>query len=236
MTYVMSDLHGCYQQFLQMCRAIDLQETDDLFILGDMVDRGAEPIPLLLDCMERSNVYPLMGNHEALFLRCAEQISPQATAENFYQQFFPFIHEVCTPWLQNGGDVTLNQFLALTPAKRQLMLSYLSEFSLYEECVVGGVPYLLTHSGIRNYRKGKPLKDYAPDDFLQARPDADTVYAGDAVMVFGHTPTLSLLPAAQKAEVFFTESYINIDCGAVFSDAGGRMACLRLDDRKVFYV
>ncbi len=236
MTYVMSDLHGCRKQFLQMCETIGLEDKDDLFLLGDLVDRGPEPIPLLLECMQRPNVYPLMGNHEALFLRCARQISPQATPENFFDGYFPFVHEVCTPWLQNGGEVTLMQFLALSPAKRQLVLAYLEEFSLYEHCVAEGVPYLLTHSGIRSYCKGKPLKEYAPDDFLQARPTADTVYDNDAVLVFGHTPTLSFLPAAAQAEVLFTESYINVDCGAVFSDAGGRLACLRLDDRKVFYV
>ncbi|MBQ4346424.1 MAG: metallophosphoesterase [Oscillospiraceae bacterium] len=236
MTYVMSDLHGCCKQFLQMCETIRLEEKDDLFLLGDLVDRGPEPMPLLLECMQRPNVYPLMGNHEALFLRCAQQISPQATPENFFSGYFPFVHEVCTPWLQNGGEVTLMQFLALSPAQRQLVLAYLEEFSLHEHCVVEGVPYLLTHSGIRGYRKGKPLKEYEPDDFLQARPSVDTVYDNDAVLVFGHTPTLSFLPAAAQAEVLFTESYINVDCGAVFSGAGGRLACLRLDDRKVFYV
>lgn len=236
MTYVMSDLHGCHKQFLQMCEQIGLRDEDDLFLLGDLVDRGPEPISLLLDCMNRPNIYPLMGNHEALFLRCAEQISPQATTETFFAQYFPAIHEVCTPWLQNGGEVTLMQYLSLSSAQRELILQYLTEFSLYEQCVVEGVPYLLTHSGLRNYEKGKALSAYTEDDFVNARPQPDTIYDSEKVSVFGHTPTLSFLPAAAQAEVFFSETFINIDCGAVFSDAGGRLACLRLDDRKVFYV
>lgn len=236
MTYVMSDLHGCHKQFLQMCEQIGLTENDDLFLLGDLVDRGPEPVALLLACMERPNVYPLMGNHEALFLRCAEQIPPQATPENFFEQYFPSMHEVCTPWLQNGGEVTLMQYLALSPARRENVLRYLSEFSLYAQCVVDGVPYLLTHSGLDHYEPGKPLTDYTDADFLQARPQPDTVYDSERVLIFGHTPTLSFLPAAAQAEVFFAETFINIDCGAVFSDAGGRLSCLRLDDRKVFYL
>lgn len=236
MTYVMSDLHGCHAQFLQMCEQIDFKDSDDLFLLGDFVDRGAQPIPLLLDCMNRINVYPLMGNHEELFLRCAEKLSEQATPENFYERYFAEVQELCTPWVQNGGEVTLMQYLALSAAQRQAVLQYLTEFRLYDRCVVGGVPYLLTHSGLQNFEKNKPLTAYAAEDFLCARPQPDTVYDTEEVLIFGHTPTIAFLPEGAKAEVYFTESFINIDCGAVFPDAGGRLACLRLEDRKVFYV
>ena len=40
MIYVMSDLHGCYQEYLKALKAIDFQDDDQLFVLGDVVDRG----------------------------------------------------------------------------------------------------------------------------------------------------------------------------------------------------
>ena len=49
MTYVMSDLHGEYQKYLQMLELISPGNEDVIYILGDIVDRGEEPINLLLD-------------------------------------------------------------------------------------------------------------------------------------------------------------------------------------------
>ena len=34
-----------------MCEKIRFSDEDDLYILGDFIDRGDTPIPLLLDCM-----------------------------------------------------------------------------------------------------------------------------------------------------------------------------------------
>ena len=42
MIYVMSDLHGCFDKYLLMLEKIKLSEKDTLYILGDVVDRGAD--------------------------------------------------------------------------------------------------------------------------------------------------------------------------------------------------
>ena len=44
MIYVISDIHGCYKEFLEMLRLIDFSAKDDLFVLGDVVDRGKDPM------------------------------------------------------------------------------------------------------------------------------------------------------------------------------------------------
>ncbi len=43
-TYVISDIHGQYKMFLDLLDKIKLKDTDTLYILGDILDRG--PIPL----------------------------------------------------------------------------------------------------------------------------------------------------------------------------------------------
>lgn len=40
MTYVMSDLHGMYDKFIAMLEKIDFSDSDELFIIGDIIDRG----------------------------------------------------------------------------------------------------------------------------------------------------------------------------------------------------
>ena len=53
MIYVMSDLHGMYSSYLKMLRKIHFCDADMLYILGDVIDRGPQPIQILQDMMLR---------------------------------------------------------------------------------------------------------------------------------------------------------------------------------------
>ena len=64
MIYVMSDLHGCFEEYKRMLEKIDFKDSDILYILGDIVDRGSQSIEILQDMMLKSNVFPILGNHE----------------------------------------------------------------------------------------------------------------------------------------------------------------------------
>ena len=65
MIYVCSDIHGCYDRFLKLLDKIHFSDDDELYILGDVIDRNKEGIPTLLYIMEhQKNIHLLMGNHE----------------------------------------------------------------------------------------------------------------------------------------------------------------------------
>ena len=81
MTYVISDLHGCLDQWRAILEQIKLKENDMMFVLGDIIDRGPEPITLLFDLMERPNVYPILGNHECSMLLCVQSLPLDTTLE-----------------------------------------------------------------------------------------------------------------------------------------------------------
>lgn len=55
-TYVISDIHGEYDKFITQLEKIDLKDSDTLYILGDVVDRGPNPVKTLLKLMEMPNV------------------------------------------------------------------------------------------------------------------------------------------------------------------------------------
>lgn len=42
MIYVMSDIHGCYEKYRAMLKAIKFAEDDALYVLGDVLDRGPD--------------------------------------------------------------------------------------------------------------------------------------------------------------------------------------------------
>ncbi len=237
MIYVMSDIHGCHALFRKMCEKIHFSDADDLYILGDFIDRGDTPIPLLLDCMERINVYPLLGNHEAIMLQCVTGLPDEANIGNVTEFYTDAGYAVYSAWMQNGGSVTLNQFLGLPPQKRLELLAYMQEFRVYEELTMpDGRQFVMTHSGIEDFDPERPLREYPLDALINARPQQTDRFYPDKKLIFGHTPTLTYPQMQGRAEVLFTDTYINIDCGAVFHEAGGKLACLRLDDMEVFYV
>lgn len=237
MIYVMSDIHGCHDLFQQMCEKIGFTEADDLYILGDFIDRGDAPVPLLLDCMDRINVYPLLGNHEVIMLECLSDLPKEAEFETAVQYYTPAGLELFQLWMENGGEVTCRQYFALEPERRAELLAYMNEFRLYEELTMpDGRRFVMTHSGIEDFDPEKPLSEYPHDALLDARPQQSDRFYEDRMLIFGHTPTLTYPHMHGRAEVIVTDTYINIDCGAVFREAGGRLACLRLDDGQVFYV
>ena len=68
MTYALADIHGEYDMFLEILDKIKLKETDTLYILGDIFDRGSHPVRVMLKLMEMPNAVCIVGNHALMAL------------------------------------------------------------------------------------------------------------------------------------------------------------------------
>ena len=42
-SYVISDIHGCYDELIRMLEKINLEDSDTLICAGDYVDKGHLP-------------------------------------------------------------------------------------------------------------------------------------------------------------------------------------------------
>ena len=51
MRYIIADIHGCYNEYINLLKKINFSDNDILYILGDVVDRGPEPYFLSLATM-----------------------------------------------------------------------------------------------------------------------------------------------------------------------------------------
>lgn len=70
-TFVMGDLHGCSQALDLMLQEFSPGKDDTVVTLGDYVDRGPDSrgvVDRLLDLAQRTQLIPLLGNHEVLML------------------------------------------------------------------------------------------------------------------------------------------------------------------------
>ena len=75
MTYVVSNIHGCYADFTALLKEINFSKNDVMFVLGDIVDIGDAPIELVCDLSVRENVWPVAGEHDKLAAEMLEGFS-----------------------------------------------------------------------------------------------------------------------------------------------------------------
>ena len=232
MTYVISDIHGEYEKYVETLKKIKFSDNDTLYVLGDVVDRGERPVDVLLDMMNRSNVFPIVGNHELMALELLRELMIEITEENATTHLNAKLMDKLLQWQMNGGDTTIKQFHKLPKDEREYVLDYLEEFAPYELVKVGTRKFLLVHSGLGNFSKDKELDDYTLEELTYIRPDYDRRYFDDnnLFIVGGHTPTLAI---STKPEIYKSQNNICIDCGAAFD---GKLACLCLDTMEEFYV
>ena len=107
MNYVISDIHGCYEQYMKLLDKIHFSERDTLYLLGDLVDRGPDPMEVVKDVMRRKNVVTIMGNHDYRALRILERFdigetpNPHGTIINSEDLL------TCKYWIKDGGKSTV---------------------------------------------------------------------------------------------------------------------------------
>lgn len=233
MVYVSSDLHGChpveFQQFLQRSGFTD---EDFLFVLGDVIDRGKYGAELLLWLTEQPNMQLVLGNHEALLLACSflfEEVTEESLSHLTSDEL-----SLVENWIMNGGTATLNGFRKLLKRDPELVtgiLEYLQDAPLFEKVEVNGRTHILVHAGLEHFSAEKPLADYTPDELLLARPELETTYHTNAMVIFGHTPTV-YFGEQFLGRAIRTNTWMDIDSGAA---VGNHPMLLRLEDMKEFY-
>lgn len=231
MIYVMSDIHGCKDEYFEAIEAIDLKDEDTLYVLGDVVDRGPDGIEILKDMMFRHNVIPLIGNHDYMALLMLKKLTVAITEENVENHITVDDMTSYMHWINDGGSSTIESFRKLSYEEQLDILEYLEEFSLYEELSVCGKDYILVHAGLDPFVPGKPLDDYELHEMIFESPDYTRVYFEDKYLVTGHKPTL-WREGQSKGKILRQNNHIAIDCGCVF---GGKLAVLCLDDGREWY-
>ena len=228
MIYIMSDIHGQYDRYLKTLEQISFSENDQLYVLGDVIDRGPGSLETLLDIMDRKNVEMFLGNHEHMMLTYLNESDRESW---FYGV--------------NGGRVTYEKFLTFRKERRDRIISYLyDETTIKKDLEFENIRYVLSHSSARDDHQDIYTKDYRDDlmgiqDFLWN-------------MGKDHTGTIGELPAAEKETIFISGhiitrritgedeiflqrfengySWIDIDCGCAMGKGYGYLATLAIDE------
>ena len=217
-TYVLSDLHGQYDKFMDMLKLTKFNDNDKMYILGDIFDRGPDPLKILDYIICRKNIDFIPGNHEYMFLE-------------FYNTYDARL------WSYNGGKTTMTQLMKRGEDYLKALYDYLTKLPL----VKIHDKFILTHAGLY---LPKNQNQYTLQEILSLQNAEFNLWSRsninnerqykDYTVICGHTPTLYVDPDQYQMSIVRRKGTIYIDCGATFSD--GRLACLRLEDNKEFYI
>ena len=114
-TYAVSDLHGQYDLFIEGLERIGFGESDELYMIGDAIDRGPDGIRILQYVKDHKNMDLLIGNHEFMMMNSVD----------------PNGRDVCNGpdwmlWLYgNGGNSTFDGYCQLELKERKSLLFWL---------------------------------------------------------------------------------------------------------------
>ena len=234
MQYAVSDIHGCYGKYIQLLRRLDLKDSDTLYVLGDMIDRGPDGLKILLDMSMRPNVVPFLGNHEYAALTCLPWLMEELTEENTAPDVLLWRLQSTQGWISDGGETTIAEFRRLSTEAQQDVLDILEDLTVYEEVKAGGREFVLVHAGLDGFSPDKPLDDYQLDELILSRPEPGETYFPHKYLVCGHTPTPYYTGARpEDARIYRRDRLISIDCGCA---SGGPLGCICLDTLEELYV
>lgn len=231
-TYVISDIHGQYDMFMELLDKIKLKDADTLYILGDILDRGPHPIKTLKKIMELPNAICLVGNHEFMALDCLEFLMKEITDISIEELDDKMLDNLVT-WQYNGSKTTIDEFCKLDAEAKQDVIDFIKEFLVYEEVSVGDKEYILVHAGLGNYSTEKDMEDYSLHELIWVRADYNVRYFEDAYVITGHTPTQTIENNQHPGYIYRKNNHIAIDCGACYP--GGRLSALCLDTGEEYY-
>lgn len=67
--YVVADIHGCYDKLMNTLKSVEFNtDTDRLFCVGDMVDRGPDSLKVL-QLLDTPWFFSVVGNHEYMAIQ-----------------------------------------------------------------------------------------------------------------------------------------------------------------------
>lgn len=260
----MSDLHGCYGHFLSMIEKIGFSKTDQLIMAGDYIDRGTQNYEML-KWIEQcpSNVLLLRGNHEEEFAAYVDLMRlidrneeletnfiTNADTTALYKSVKYFIHRsvASASYFDLYGTIgALIENYHITMYDLCRWAAKIRQMPYYYKLTLKDRLYIIVHAGYAekieniNARFGS-LKRF----YLYAREES-CISGGieHSTIIAGHTPTIVKdCFAYNNGNVFqyYDQTkdclFYDIDCGCTFRGRKkeAKLACIRLEDEKIFYV
>ena len=168
-TFVVGDIHGCYEELKALVEHVGLKESDRLVAVGDLVTKGEQSREVLELFMRDGRFSSVIGNHDRALLEYWKGTRRKKDLKPSQKR--------CAKELKDGRERYAEFFDSLP--------GYIDLGS-----------HVVVHAGLR---PGVPLAEQSLDDLTALRtlgPDRESregvpwyeLYDGGATALFGHWP------------------------------------------------
>jgi len=200
-----SDIHGCYKTFSALLNQLALSQDDQLFILGDAINRGPGSSQVLDQIMQLKQegyaVYLIRGNHEQLILNAQKK-----SAERLKR----------TTKMSNSEGLVKDDKLF---KKYRKLLKHSYHYLVLDE-------YYLVHAGF-DFSKELPFENVEAMMHIKQFKAKKKFLDGKKVVV-GHSPKKlgTILKRIKKGK---RKLFIDNGCVNEQTEGQGNLLCLNLD-------
>lgn len=250
MVYAISDIHGHFKEFMKMIEKIHFSENDEMYVVGDAIDRGKDGMKVISYIMAHKNIHMIMGNHEHMFMHWFMKKAHPYYCEP-YSDF-----EMQQIWFRNGGEKTIRQYTyKYTEEEKRAIRDFIRNLPYEYKINVDGKNFWLVHARPNNF----PVYDEA----FKKDPTYNCVYnmkvedaqtssiwnrigidgqnipevPDNTIVIVGHTPTPFYTGKLPEKVYKISDNIIDIDCGMVARNPEDRcLGCICLNTMEEFYV
>lgn len=210
---VIGDVHGHYDGLMKLFELFDPNEEDEIYFLGDLIDRGPKSADVV-NFVRQNNYACLLGNHEQMLLDSI-----------INGQVYP---PTLQAWLYSGGYNTMRSY-----GKSGIPAEHIEWIRTLPRYLDLGDTWLV-HAGIDPHI---PFEEQGSEQFCWIRDKFHRIpepYFPDKLVVIGHTITFTL-PGVEPGELAHGKGWIGIDTGA-YHKTSGWLTALDITNRQVFQV
>ncbi|MGH1396481.1 MAG: metallophosphoesterase family protein [Trichormus sp.] len=195
---VIGDVHGYYEGLIRLLEAIAPGGNDQVYFLGDLIDRGPDSSQVV-DLVRQNNYQCLLGNHEQMLLNIV-------TGENVPVALMQ-------AWLHSGGQATIASYANTTISPEHI--DWFQTLPTYID--LGDI--WLTHAGVD---PNKSLTEQTAEQFCWIRGEFHSIeqpYFADKLIIVGHTITFTF-PGVNPGQLAQGRGWLDIDTGAYHPRSG----------------
>ena len=264
-TYVVGDIHGCYDEWIELKNSIEEQDSEASFVLvGDIVDRGPKVMEMInwaVENITKNGKYQMIcGNHELEKIWWFEDFLEYCDRYSVKDKDYSL-------WTSDGYDFQRTLVCNNIPLEQvQEIVQFFERLPLFKEMYIntgkrrGKQHYVIVHAYLPSdcINKDRSVKKRAltyprnctdtgrmtkvkerQSEMVWARNYCGYSWLDSTIVLHGHTPTITdniFDMCAEKGRICYQKNDINLDCGLVFRREESNLAAIRLEDLQEFYL
>jgi serine/threonine protein phosphatase 1 len=210
---VIGDVHGHYDGLMTLLEMIAAGSGDQVYFLGDLIDRGPQSAQIV-EFVRQSSYACLLGNHEQLLL----ESFPRGEVNDPAMQ----------AWLYSGGRATISSYNDVDLLMEHMQ--WIRTLPLYLDLD----DLWLVHAGVH---PEMPIDKQTSHELCWIREDFHSIrtpYFTDKLIITGHTITFTL-PGVAPGELAQGRGWLDIDTGA-YHPRSGWLTGVDMTHRKAYQV